>query len=168
MSKSRVFFKYWLPVLIWMCVVFTASADTHSYQHSSRILAPILHWLFPSMDKHTLDVCLLLGRKCAHLTEYAILGTLVWRAFRKPVRYTTLPWSWREVGYSVLFVALYASTDEFHQSFVATRDPAIHDVVIDTTGATLALLLLWGIWKWRNRNGAPSGLGGNSPRLTSN
>ena len=150
-SKIRLFLKYWLPVALWMGVVFTASADNHSYEHSSRLLAPLLHWLFPHMAQHTVDSLVLVGRKCAHLTEYAILASLVWRALRKPKRRDPRPWSWREAGLAVLFVAIYASTDEFHQRFVPTREPSIHDVVIDTTGAVIGMLLLWALWKWFHR-----------------
>jgi VanZ family protein len=132
-----------------MCVVFAASADNHSYQHSSRILAPLLHWLFPHASKDTVDFIVLIARKCAHLTEYAILALLFWRAWRKPVKNDLRPWSWRQAGLAVLFVALYASTDEFHQRFVATREPSVHDVVIDTTGAALGMLCLWAFWRWR-------------------
>ena len=45
-----------------------------------------------------------------------------------------------------LFIAwvlatLYSATDEFHQSFVPGRHPAITDVMIDSFGAAVALIL---------------------------
>jgi VanZ family protein len=42
-------------------------------------------------------------------------------------------------------IVLYASSDEFHQSFVATRTASIIDVGIDTLGGTLAIAIgaLW-------------------------
>jgi VanZ family protein len=51
----------------------------------------------------------------------------------------------------VLFVALYAASDEFHQLFVATRDASLRDVAIDTFGAVLGIILLWGIYRLRKR-----------------
>ena len=76
MPKVHVFLKFWLLVLLWMVVIFSASSDTHSYQHSSRLLEPLLHWLFPTMSQaHVEDIHLVI-RKCAHLTEYAILALL--------------------------------------------------------------------------------------------
>jgi VanZ family protein len=39
------------------------------------------------------------------------------------------------------FTALYAASDEWHQSFVSGRTPAVHDVAIDIVGATCALVL---------------------------
>ena len=142
-SKARSFFKYWLPVLIWMSVIFSASADRGSAQTSSRIIGPILRWLFPHMSEETIGWIVLIVRKCAHLTEYAILAFLFWRALRQPRRGDPRPWSWGEAGLAVLFVALYAATDEWHQSFVPSREGKVLDVVLDTVGAAVGMCFLW-------------------------
>jgi VanZ family protein len=140
--------KYWLPVVLWMAVIFSASADTKSVQRS-RFIAPILHWLFPHISEDTVNLIVLITRKCAHLTEYAIMGLLFWRALRKPLKADPRPWSWPQAGWAVLFVALYAASDEFHQSFVPSRDASVRDVIIDTTGAILGLFFFWAIGCWR-------------------
>ena len=158
MSKGRVFLKYWLLPVIWMTVIFSASGDSHSFQHSSRIIAPLLHWLFPNMPQHQVEAIVTFIRKCAHLTEYAILAFLFWRALRRPVKRDPRPWSWRQAGAAVLLVAVYASTDEFHQRFVPTRDASVRDVLIDTTGAILGMLFLWVIWRWRRSRDLNSGI----------
>jgi VanZ family protein len=36
---------------------------------------------------------------------------------------------------------LFAAPDEFHQSFVPTRTPSVHDVMIDACGVVIALAL---------------------------
>ena len=149
MFKPRPFLKYWLPVWLWMGVIFSASSDTHSFAHSSRILAPLLHWLFPHMPAATVDFVVLLARKGAHLTEYAVLALLLWRALRKPVKGEVRPWNWREARLVVLSVALYAASDEFHQLFVASREAAVHDVFIDTAGGAGGLFALWLFGRWR-------------------
>ena len=82
MFKLRSILFYWLPVAIWMWVIFTASGDSASVQHSSRIIEPILHWFFPHLSQHATDTIVYGVRKCAHLTEYAVLSLLVWRALR--------------------------------------------------------------------------------------
>ena len=148
MSKARSFITYWLPVVIWMAVIFSASADSGSVRHSSRILVPLLHWLFPHMAESTVRLIVLIARKGAHLTEFAILGLLFWRALRKPARRAPQPWSWQTAGWAVLLVAVYAASDEFHQRFVPGREASVHDVMIDTTGAVLGLLLLWAAGRW--------------------
>lgn len=133
-----------------MALIFTASSDRKSFQHSSRIIAPLLHWLFPHITEDTVDFIVLIARKGAHLTEYAILGVLFWRVLRKPVRADPRPWSWKTARWALLCVCLYASTDEFHQLFVPTREAAIHDVVIDTCGGAVGLFVLWSLGRWHN------------------
>ena len=82
------------------------------------------------------------ARKCAHLAEYAVFALLVWRALNHS-RNNLAPWSWPKVGGTLLLVFIYAASDEFHQSFVPTRTPRIHDVVIDTIGGAIGLFALW-------------------------
>src|SRR5882762_3909018 len=57
-------------------------------------------------------------RKGAHVTEYAILTLLVWRLRRKLSAENLQAWQWRMAGETLWFAALYAATDEFHQTFV--------------------------------------------------
>lgn len=150
----NAFFKYWLPVLVWMAVIFTGSSDAHSSEHSSRFVEPFLHWLFPHMSQPHIDDLHLFIRKCGHLTEYAILALLVWRALHQSGN--NLPaWSWPKVGGTLLVVFLYAATDEFHQSFVPTRTPHFTDVLIDTTGAAIALLVLRLVTLYHRRGQPP-------------
>ena len=149
MLKLRPFFKYWLPVLLWMALIFSASSDTNSFAHSSRIIAPLLHWLFPRMPDDTIHFIVLVVRKCAHLTEYAMFALLLWRALRKPVKNDPRPWLWRETRLVLLMVALYAASDEFHQCFVPTRTAQVSDVFIDAAGGAAGLLALWIIGRWQ-------------------
>src|SRR5437667_9866359 len=86
MPRLRSFVKYWLPVLVWMAVIYSASSDTKSFEHSSRILAPILRWLMPQLSEEAVSHIVFIIRKCAHLTEYAILALLLCRSLRKPMR----------------------------------------------------------------------------------
>jgi VanZ family protein len=149
--KFRAFLKYWLPALIWMALIFSASTDTNSFEHSSRIIAPLLHWLFPQMPDDTMHLIVLLVRKCAHLTEYAVFALLLWRALRKPMKNDPRPWIWREARLALLIVALYAASDEFHQSFVPTRTALVSDVFVDTAGGAAGLLALWAFGRRQKR-----------------
>ena len=132
-----------------MALIFSASGDSHSYEHSSRLIEPLLHWLFPQMPQTQMDAIVYFARKCAHLTEYSVLALLLWRAVRKPIKTNSRPWIWREARLALLLVALYAASDEFHQLFVSSRDAAVHDVLIDTAGGAASLLALWIIGRWR-------------------
>lgn len=150
----KVFLKFWLPVLLWMAVIYTGSSDAHSSEHSSRFIEPIIRWLFPRMSQPHIEDVHLFVRKCGHLTEYAILALLVWRALHQSKN--RLPtWSWPKVGGTLLVVFLYASTDEFHQRFVPTRTAHFTDVLIDTTGAAIALLVLRLLTLHRRRGQPP-------------
>jgi len=149
MSRARTFLIYWLPVVVWMWLIFTASGDSASFQHSSHIIGRFLHWLFPHLSPPVTDEIVFLVRKCAHLTEYAVLALLLWRELRQPVRRDPRPWNWSQARLAVLIVMLYAATDEFHQSFVPSRDAAVHDVLIDTVGGLIGILLLWALGRWR-------------------
>jgi len=162
-TRSRSFLWYWLPVLIWMAVIFSASSDSGSFRHSSQIIGPIVRWLFPHISEDALHAFVVIVRKCAHLTEFAILALLIWRALRKPVPKDGRLWDWSLAGKTILVVLLYASSDEFHQLFVPSRQASVVDVMIDTTGGACGLLLLWALGKWlgwwraqHRRNSSPA------------
>ncbi len=80
-------------------------------------------------------------RKCAHVTEYAILAMLLWRALR---RGTSL-----KPETPILFIvvwlvcAVFAASDEFHQSFVSSRTATLGDVLIDICGGFVGLAMCW-------------------------
>jgi VanZ family protein len=125
-----------------MVLIFSASADAHSSEHSSYFVVPILRWLFPKMSPENIEDLHHFIRKCAHLTEYAVFTLLLWRALH--LSKNSLPaWSWPKVGGTLLVVFLYAASDEFHQSFVPTRTSRVSDVFIDTAGGAIGLLVLW-------------------------
>lgn len=137
------FLRYWLPLLVWMVVIFSASADTQSTERTSRFLEPFLRWLNPDVSLYTIRVVRWFVRKSAHVLEFAFFAWLWWRVLRKPVRRDPRPWSWRTTGLALACAMLYAITDELHQYFVANRSASVLDVCFDTAGAMLALGVLW-------------------------
>lgn len=150
MPKLRPFWNYWLPVLLWMVIIFSASSDSRSYQHSSLLFEPLVRWLFPQMSPAHVAMLHHLFRKCCHLAEYVVLAVMVWRALHR-IKNNLADWSWPKVGGTLLVVFLYAASDEFHQSFVPNRTPLVSDVFIDTAGGALGLLGLWLAHKIRYR-----------------
>lgn len=149
MLQTRSFVKFWLPVIAWTLIIFSVSGDKLSNQHSSRIMGPILHWLFPKMPEKTVDEIVFLVRKWAHGTEYAVLAILLWRARSKPLKPGFRSWRWPEARLVWLLSVLYAATDELHQAFVPNRQSSVVDVLIDSVGAALGLVLIWGFGRWR-------------------
>ena len=126
-----------------MALIFSASSDTQSFQHSSTIFEPLLRWLFPQMSQARIEVVHHAFRKCGHLTEFAVLALLFWRAVRQPVKNDPRPWHWPEAGLALVLVLLCAASDEIHQAFVPGRTALTSDVFIDTTGGAIGLTLLW-------------------------
>jgi VanZ family protein len=143
------FAKYWLPVILWMTLIFSASADSKSGQRSSRIIAPLLRWLKADISDAAVDRIVFVVRKTAHLTEFALLAGLIWRARRKPVKNDPRPWQWTDAAFAVGMSALYSASDELHQLFVPTREGRFGDVLLDTVGALCGLLVIWILGRWR-------------------
>ena len=107
MARSRLL-TVWLPVVVWAVVIFTISS-------------------IPSLSTGlgTWDTIL---RKGAHLTEYAVLGGLLYRA----------------LGRETLALAAgiaYAATDELHQHFIRGRHASPVDVAIDAVGVAVGMLV---------------------------
>ena len=151
MSKLRAFLKYWLPILLWSALIFTASGDQQSSQRSSRIIGPLVRWLFPQLPEDTVNDVVTVVRKCAHVTEYAVLAWLFWRGLRKRTKNDPRPWNWSEAITAWICVALFATSDEIHQAFVPGRQASPWDVLIDMAGAALGLVAIWALGRWRKR-----------------
>jgi len=109
-----------------------------------------MHWLFPGMAEDRLERIHQTVRKAAHLVEYAVLGILAWRAARFDPAFGSFS-PRRKFWFALLFCMLYASTDEFHQSFVPARHPKVDDVLLDTCGSGLGLLAVWSVRRLRPR-----------------
>ncbi len=127
--------KYWLPVFFCMGFIFGMSTDTFSSQNTSLVLEPALRFLVSGISPQGIETIHGIIRKCAHITEYFILGFLLFRAFRCGLTGTK---AWRCAFYSIIVVILYAVSDEFHQSFVSTRTASIFDVGFDSAGGIIA------------------------------
>jgi VanZ family protein len=130
-----------MPAIVWMAIIFLGSTDMLSAEHTSRFLVPFLRWFDPQISLAALDQIQFAIRKLGHLTEYAILAMLLWRALRGGIRW--------QMKMSILFLvavlasAIFAASDEFHQSFVPSRTGSPNDVMIDICGALAGLAICW-------------------------
>ena len=73
-----------------------------------------------------------LVKKGGHMLGYALLALTLLRGLG--------PADWRNILFAFIGAALYAASDELHQSFVPGRHAALVDVAIDSLGAALGLL----------------------------
>jgi VanZ family protein len=132
----REILKAWLPVILWMALMFFGSTDLMSAEHTSRFLTPFLRWLNPAISPAAIAQIHLLVRKAAHVTEYAILTGLLFRALRP-----TITGFWWRATLALIPALLFAPADEFHQSFVPSRTSSLGDVLIDYSGAVVGILI---------------------------
>jgi VanZ family protein len=146
------FLKYGLPVVVWMALIFQMSTDFGSAANTSRFVEPFLRWLIPNISPDTIEWIHFCLRKTAHLGEYAVLGLLLWRAFRQTRLADASRSPWKIALAALLVSAAYAATDEFHQSFVCTRNPSVRDVIIDTCGSFLGLCVVYTRHRQRGRH----------------
>lgn len=138
------------PLVIWALLIFVGSGSVLSAEHTSVVLR-LLKWLVPSASPEFLSWFHFLIRKLGHLSEYAILATLAARAFRRSSHeFIRLHW----FEFSLFLAMLYALTDEFHQSFVPSRTASLHDSMIDSAGAFIALTIIWLVDQKKRRRAA--------------
>lgn len=76
-------------------------------------------------------------RKIAHFSIYALVGFLLMTLISTyPVKEN------KRILISLGVGILYATSDEIHQAFVPGRSPQITDVVLDTIGVLVGIILL--------------------------
>lgn len=114
-ARSRIL--SWVPVVLWMVLIFALSS-----------VPDLRSGLQPLWDT--------ILRKCAHAGEYAVLGWLTFRALeRSGIR--------REKALIISFVvgALYAASDELHQTTVGGRHGSALDASLDVWAVALGVLV---------------------------
>ena len=142
---------HWLPALLWAGFIFIGSTDLLSGSRTSRYLGPVLHWLLPQLSPAALKSVQLGIRKTGHVTEYSLLTGLLWRALNGTSLGRTRPWPQWRAWFTGLLAVSYAASDEWHQSFVASREGSVRDVAIDAFGVTVALGIIWSVGRLRCR-----------------
>jgi len=144
-SHRRNLLKAWIAAILWLIVIAIESTALLSSSNTSRILYPLLHYLF-GLDWDHFEVWHFFIRKGGHVVGYAILSILAFRAWRETFpALGNPPWTARWASIAVLMTAFVASLDEWHQSFIPSRTGRWQDVVLDSCAGIAAqlLLLLW-------------------------
>ena len=132
---------WWLAPLAWAAEIFYLSTPTFSGSFSQSLLTQLLDSLHLSVSPDVLDILDSMLRKFAHLTEYAIFGLLLYRSFGRKDGFR---WRPRLASWCVLAASAYSLTDELHQVFSPGRHASLIDCGIDTTGAAIAMVLVYG------------------------
>ena len=144
MKKRAVRYSFLLLAILWMGLIFGFSSQsaTESGGLSAYISEPVTNWLasrsgeLSSAERYALYLRVdNFVRKTAHFTEYAILGmllTAVLRAFG--IKKAWISW---------LIGAVYAVTDEWHQSYSPGRASQITVVLIDAAGVLCGVAIYY-------------------------
>jgi VanZ family protein len=130
----------WLPVAIWAVVILHAAGPAFDGNHTGSVIERIFAAIGLPLSITAGEVVNTIIRKLAHLTEYAILGTLAFRAVRSERGGWMLAWSVAAVA----IATAVATSDELLQSLTPTRTATPADVLLDATGATIAQMAI----KW--------------------
>ena len=131
--NRRLILKY-SAVLFWLIVIFMFSNQPAT--SSSAMSSPFVDVLKPYLPNFSVAFLTFAVRKSAHIVAYSVLGALVYNVaveYRLRYRY--------KIGYSLLFVGMYACLDEVHQLFRAGRSGEPRDVLIDVLAGLVGILL---------------------------
>jgi VanZ family protein len=143
--------KAWIAAVLWLIVIAIESTAYLSATNTSRILFPVLHFLF-KLNHARFEIWHFYIRKSGHVIGYGLLSILLFRAWKETLPAPGNPrWIQRWATIAVLGTALVASLDEWHQSFLPSRTGTWHDVVLDTCAGIAAQVLLFLCLQWSSR-----------------
>ena len=144
-SRRNHVLKVWIAAGLWIGIIVFESTNYLSSDNTSHYLYPLLHFLF-GISVKTFSPFHAYLRKTGHFVGYFILSLLLFRAWRATLP-STRRWSARWAAIAFLMSAFVASMDEWHQTFLPSRTGTIHDVLLDSSAAFTAqvviALFLW-------------------------
>ncbi|PYX30159.1 MAG: hypothetical protein DMG77_10425 [Acidobacteria bacterium] len=153
-SSRHEVLKAWIAAILWLIVIATESSTLLSARNTSRILYPILHFLF-GLDLLHFQHWHFFIRKGGHVVGYAILSVLLFRAWRATwAALDGSTWKLRWASIAMLGTLLVAALDEWHQSLIPSRTGRWEDVALDTCAGLAAQLLLFFWAGFNNRSTA--------------
>jgi VanZ family protein len=130
-----------VPALLWLLLVAIFSSTSAGASNTLIVLEKLLAILHIKLAWHQLIVAHYLIRKTAHFVSYAILGALLFRAFRGTDRWHR-GWRTRWAVFALGIALLVSSSDEIHQFFTPGRQGKWQDVALDMMGAGFAQICL--------------------------
>ncbi len=144
--------KAWIAAILWLIVIAIESTAWLSADNTSRILYPILHFLF-GLNWDQFGEWHFFIRKGGHVIGYGLLSFFLFRAWRETSPIATelagkVKWTLRWSAIAVLGTAIVASLDEWHQSFIPSRTGRWQDVVLDTCAGIATQVLILFSAKW--------------------
>ncbi|HZQ22656.1 MAG TPA: VanZ family protein [Terriglobales bacterium] len=148
-APRQQLWKTWLAAGLWLLLIAIESSNALSSDNTGRILYAIMTFFYGPIDRAWFVQFHHILRKTGHVVGYAILSILLFRAWRatffRPARWA---WLWTALAFSG--TALVASMDEWHQSYIPSRTGTYHDVILDSSAALAAQILIYLVVRgWR-------------------
>lgn len=137
-------------IVICMITIFMFSSDdaTKSTKKSDGVIIQVSNFLVgtklsKAQQEKIIDYFVVPVRKSAHFLIYMLLGMLLISFIYE------FSFSNKRMFFLAIFLAfLYACSDEIHQLFVPGRSGQISDVLLDTVGASVGVLVYMFILKF--------------------
>lgn len=143
-SIRFIAFAFSLAIMVFVFIMSAQDATESSATSGSfiRLIAPIVNWNFDSLSEIQQDEFISslqnIVRKFAHFSIYTALGFFLSAGmFTFNIKKIYLR---AVIGFAV--GVLYAVSDEIHQSFIPGRSGELRDVLIDSSGVLLGVLLI--------------------------
>lgn len=154
LTKTQIIF-FVITVAVMVCIfLFSCENSDKSSETSGNFVNIIINIFFRDFDNMTIyqqteiyDKISHIIRKTAHFSVYTALGFCSSLAVGKKNNV-------KSVGV-VAFCFLYACSDELHQYFIPRRACMFTDVLIDTCGGIMGLLISAIIVKITTKNAVP-------------
>ena len=134
--------KTWIAAGLWLGLIIAESTKFASAENTGRLFYPLLHFLFGVTRADFLTWHFFI-RKTGHFIGYFTLSWLLFRAWRDTFPISGRIWSIQWARISFFMTALVACLDEWHQTFIPGRTGNIHDVLLDSTAALIAQIVLF-------------------------
>lgn len=147
--------KTWIAAILWLGIILVESSNYGSAEYTGRFLYPFLHFLLGVTQAH-FPIWQTVVRKTGHFVGYFTLSLLLFRAWRATFPFPGAGWTMQWARISFFMTALVASLDEWHQTYLPSRTGTVHDVVLDSTAALVAQILLFAILRSRPQEVAES------------
>lgn len=146
-ARRRSLARWAVAFACWVAFVWGRSLvqGPDSALESGRFVA-LLRPLFELVGVGDVDLMSFVVRKCAHFSEYAVLGAIAHGLFSRLVAWRRVP-AWA----GALAVAAVPVADECIQLFVPGRSGTVRDVLIDLAGAAAGALLARAVARARAR-----------------
>lgn len=128
------------PPVLWVVLVLVLGSASFAARETATFVLPVLKAVLPGVPVATLEAIHMVLRKMCHLTEYAVLALLWFRALLARARQTPRAAAWIALGVCLLC----AFVDEAHQAMLPARTGSARDLVIDAAGALGMLIVLRG------------------------